>query len=624
MHKNVAYNCRVYFLNKKLLLIRPKLRLCNDGNYREGRWFTPWMKFRQVEDFHLPRLIRDITGQSLISIGDAVISTIDTCIGSEICEEMWHTASSHIEMGLDGVEIFTNSSGSHHQLRKAYIRVDLINSATSKGGGIYMFSNHQGCDGERVYYDGCSMISINGHTVAQGSQFSLDDVQVLTATLDLEDVRSYRNTMRSRNEAAACASPYPRIICDFSCSSDDLCLPSYQPVQWQYHLAEEEIALGPACWLWDYLRRSRQGGYFLPLSGGIDSSSTAAIVGSMCHLVCDAVKRGNERVIADSRNIVGDSNYIPTDPKELCNRIFTTCYMGSDQSSKDTKKRASALAAELGSYHLEINIETAVKAVIGIFTTAFSLIPKFRAYGGSDRENLALQNIQARLRMVLAYLFAQLSLWARGKPGGLLVLGSANVDECLRGYMTKYDCSSADINPIGGISKTDLKSFIRYCVDHFKWTSLNSIYAAPPTAELEPLKDGELSQTDEQDMGMTYDELSIYGKLRKQAMCGPYSMFCKLYGLWSDKFSHIQIGTKVKYFFRCYAINRHKMTVATPSYHAESYSPDDNRFDQRPFLYPADFTWQFRAIDEEVGNIDRKRNLEKKAKTTEKTIGVVV
>lgn len=32
----------------------------------------------------------------------------------------------------------------------------------------------------------------------------------------------------------------------------------------------------------------------------------------------------------------------------------------------------------------------------------------------------------------------------------------------LRGYLTKYDCSSADINPIGGISKGDLRSFIRY------------------------------------------------------------------------------------------------------------------------------------------------------------------
>lgn len=64
--------------------------------------------------------------------------------------------------------------------------------------------------------------------------------------------------------------------------------------------------------------------------------------------------------------------------------------------------------------------------------------------------------------MVLSYLFAQLMLWVRGRPGGLLVLGSSNVDEALRGYMTKYDCSSADVNPIGGISKTDLKSFLQY------------------------------------------------------------------------------------------------------------------------------------------------------------------
>lgn len=31
--------------------------------------------------------------------------------------------------------------------------------------------------------------------------------------------------------------------------------------------------------------------------------------------------------------------------------------------------------------------------------------------------------------MVLAYMFAQLLPWVRGKVGGLLVLGSANVDE---------------------------------------------------------------------------------------------------------------------------------------------------------------------------------------------------
>lgn len=207
---------------------------------------------------------------------------------------------------------------------------------------------------------------------------------------------------------------------------------------------------------------------------------------------------------------------------------------------------------------------------------------------------------QARIRMVLSYLFAQLMLWVRNRPGGLLVLGSSNVDESLRGYMTKYDCSSADINPIGGISKTDLKKFLMYAKDKFDLPILENILEAPPTAELEPLKDGRIAQTDEQDMGMTYDELSQFGRLRKQQHCGPYSMFCRLVGTWKDDYTPQEVADKVKHFFRCYAINRHKMTVLTPSYHAESYSPDDNRFDHRPFLYRANWSWQFRAIDDVV------------------------
>lgn len=37
-------------------------------------------------------------------------------------------------MGLDGVEIFTNSSASHWELRKLNKRVDLIKEATAKVG----------------------------------------------------------------------------------------------------------------------------------------------------------------------------------------------------------------------------------------------------------------------------------------------------------------------------------------------------------------------------------------------------------------------------------------------------------------------------------------------------------
>lgn len=73
-----------------------------------------------------------------------------------------------------------------------------------------------------------------------------------------------------------------------------------------------------------------------------------------------------------------------------------------------------------------------------------------------------------------------------------------------------------------------------YLFFSFNLPILDSIIKAPPTAELEPLADGVLVQTDEQDMGMSYAELSTYGRLRKQFCCGPFSMFCKLVSTWSD------------------------------------------------------------------------------------------
>lgn len=57
--------------------------------------------------------------------------------------------------------------------------------------------------------------------------------------------------------------------------------------------------------------------------------------------------------------------------------------------------------------------------------------------GGSNTENLGLQNIQARIRMVLAFMMASLMPWVHNKSGFYLVLGSSNVDEGLRGYLTK-------------------------------------------------------------------------------------------------------------------------------------------------------------------------------------------
>jgi NAD+ synthase (glutamine-hydrolysing) len=71
----------------------------------------------------------------------------------------------------------------------------------------------------------------------------------------------------------------------------------------------------------------------------------------MCRLVAEAATNGNEQVIIDARRITGeatDSNYLPTDPKEFAGRIFHTCYMGTENSSADTRGRAKDLAQAIG------------------------------------------------------------------------------------------------------------------------------------------------------------------------------------------------------------------------------------------------------------------------------------
>jgi hypothetical protein len=158
-----------------------------------------------------------------------------------------------------------------------------------------------------------------------------------------------------------------------------------------------------------------------------------------------------------------------------------------ENSSPDTRSRSKNLATAIGSYHLDLNIDGPYKAVVLLFSTVTSYVPKFKVYGGTNASNLSLQCLQARLRMVLSYLFAQLLPTVRGRnadnpenssPGGLLVLGSANVDESLvstflflklikcvlahqwisdqviltpnfpqRGYLTKYDVRTFSESP---------------------------------------------------------------------------------------------------------------------------------------------------------------------------------
>ena len=220
----------------------------------------------------------------------------------------------------------------------------------------------------------------------------------------------------------------------------------------------------------------------------------------------------------------------------------------------------------------------------------------------------------------------------------LLVLASSNADECLRGFYTKYDAGSGDLNPIGSYSKTHLRMFLNWCMRTYLFPNtqipqfgvIKLILDTVASPELTPSVDGSI-QDDEIEIGMTYEDLYEMGLLRKDKNLGALSMFLHMCekkmgkpitvvgfekvikgydpNYETDVKNHNlnfkpnpdatykikvimtatprNIADKVKEFFRQYGMNRNKMTIITPSIHATSYSPDDNRYDHRPFLYPA-------------------------------------
>lgn len=100
---------------------------------------------------------------------------------------------------------------------------------------------------------------------------------------------------------------------------------------------------------------------------------------------------------------------------------------------------------------------------------------------------LAKVNLKPRLRMATLYFVAN-SL-------NYLVVGTGNKSELMVGYFTKYGDGGVDLLPIGGLFKGEVKSLAK------ELDIPQSIIDKPPTAGLWP------GQTDEGEMGITYDEL---------------------------------------------------------------------------------------------------------------------
>jgi len=140
----------------------------------------------------------------------------------------------------------------------------------------------------------------------------------------------------------------------------------------------------------------------------------------------------------------------------------------------------AALLRETEEYARGLGIEHRTISIEPIEASYRSLLPELE-------DRVSLGNVKARIRMTLNYAVAR----ARRR----LVVGTGNKSELLLGYFTKYGDGGVDLLPLGDLYKTD----VRALADELALPA--AVRERPPTAGLWE------GQTDEGELGITYDEL---------------------------------------------------------------------------------------------------------------------
>ncbi len=123
-------------------------------------------------------------------------------------------------------------------------------------------------------------------------------------------------------------------------------------------------------------------------------------------------------------------------------------------------------------------------------TPAYQALLDAMPFERGSMNALAMANIKPRLRMTTLYFFAQ--------NCHFLVCGASNRDELELGYFTKHGDSGVDLLPMGDL----LKGEVRLLAGHLGVPA--PIISRPPSAGLWP------GQTDEGELGATYDEIDRY------------------------------------------------------------------------------------------------------------------
>jgi NAD+ synthase (glutamine-hydrolysing) len=585
-HDGSVYNAAAVACNGRLLGFVAKQHLAGDGIHYEPRWFRRWPA-GVISTIDL--------GNQLYPIGDLLFDCGGVRIGLEICRDAWVADRTGARLAQRGADVLLNPSASHFAFAKQLVRERFVLEGSRAFCVSYAYCNLLGNEAGRAIYDGGTLIASGGKMLVSGSRFSFADWLITNAVIDVDGTR--RLKAESFPEAAApshvsdeeglvsCEFKYPHVservgsITTQTSRPGGMAVPGHPQWETGAHQKEEEFTRSVALALFDYLRKSRAQGFVVSLSGGADSTTVAVLV----HLLVQFGRRelgvsgigdklshvSSLREIARRAHKSND-NTRAVDDREIVKRLLSCVYQATRNSGAETLAAARAVAEAVGAEFLEWNVD-------GIVGTYVDTVAK--AIGREltwHRDDIALQNIQARARGPGAWLLANLS--------GAILLTTSNRSEAAAGYATMDGDTCGGLAPLAGIDKAFLLDWLRWMettgpAGIGPLPALSVVNRLRPTAELRPPA---ASQTDEADL-MPYRVLDAIERAAIRDKLMPIEVFQVVRPMF-QQYGPEQMAEWVERFFRLWCRNQWKRERYAPSFHLDDENLDPKTWCRFPIL----------------------------------------
>lgn len=557
-HGNGIFNTVALIANGQVLGISAKKFLAGDGVHYEPRWFKPW-----PVGVHSSVTI----GAHTVPFGDLYYEIDGVRLGFEICEDAWAADRPGTQLSQRGVDLILNPSASHFAFGKHDIRRRFCLEGSRAFGCAYLYANLLGCEAGRIVYDGDCLITSQGALLASGPRFAFHDVALTGASIDL-------TAQRFRRAQLSSLSPMPRdepqrVVAQGCLRTQRHRIPPPTPSPWEGSatLKEEEFTRAVALGLFDYLRKSRSKGFVVSLSGGADSSAVSCLVAVMVRLAGEDLTWQGVATKLSYEPSLPPLLQGPDPARRVTEQLLTCVYQRSRNNSDITRDAAKTLAETLGATFYEIDID---RFVDGYVEVVQQLLGRALTW---ERDDLALQNVQARARVP--------SVWLLANVKGALLLTTSNRSEAAVGYATMDGDTAGGLNPIGGIDKAFLRRWLRWLEREGPLgigpiPALHAVNAQQPTAELRPL---ERSQTDEADL-MPYEVLDAIERLAIRDKLSPLQVFERL----SSQYEKDALVGWITRFFTLWATNQWKRERYAPAFHLDDENLDPKTWCRFPIL----------------------------------------